>query len=46
MINNRGNIFKPAFKFPLRDVGKNNYPRWRRILVRIQGAMKRAYRDM
>jgi hypothetical protein len=29
-----------------RDVETKNYPIWRMILVRIQGAMKRAYQDM
>jgi hypothetical protein len=29
-----------------RVVERNNYPGWRKISVRIQGAMKRAYRDM
>ena len=40
--------FKSIRSFPIKiwDVDKNNCPGWRRILVRIQGAMKRAYRDM
>jgi multimeric flavodoxin WrbA len=29
-----------------RAVVRNNCPGWRRILVRIQGAMERAYRDI
>ncbi len=41
-----GTLSLPLKSTNLRDVGKNNYPGRQRILVRIQGAMKRAYRDM
>jgi hypothetical protein len=48
---NRRIIIKKVIKISyrlvsLRDMEKNNYPGWRRVSVRIQGAKKQAYRDM